>query len=58
MDSKGDQNKGRVFTYELRIKHRGELSDKYLDKIKRAVWSFIGDVSMEDIKLRRVVNKQ
>ena len=53
MDGKGNQNKGRIAVYQVLIKHRGVLNDSYLEKLKNKIWEFLGDVSLDDITIRK-----
>lgn len=46
--------KGKVLTYQIVIKHRGDLPQLYLDDLKNAIWEYFGDIGKDDIQIRKV----
>lgn len=49
--------KGRSHTYRILIKHRGKLSELYLEDLKNSIWEYFGDISKDDIQINRVNRK-
>ena len=47
--------KGRVVTYEITIKHRGELSENFLKYLKDDLWEYFGDIARKDITIKKKV---
>ena len=47
------KNENRIIVYQILVKHRGELSEKYLRELKETLFEYLGDVAKPDITIRR-----
>ena len=50
------RNKGKKVPYLITVKHRGELSEAFLRLLKDNLWEFFGDISRDDITIKRINN--
>lgn len=53
---KREERAVRKITYQIKIKHRGELSEHFLELLRKEVWTFLGDVGLNDISISRINN--
>lgn len=49
---------GKNVTYRITIRHRGELTEKYLERLKNELWEYFGDIGKDDIQIKRTYNKK
>jgi len=49
-------NKGRISSYKIIVKHRGELNEAYLKALERCIWEFVGDIPKDFISIRKINN--
>jgi len=47
-------NKGRISSYKIIVKHRGEFNKAYLKALERCVWEFVGDIPRDFISIRKI----
>lgn len=51
--------KGRISSYKIIVKHRGEFNKAYLKALERCIWEFIGDIPRDFISIRKInIGKQ
>lgn len=52
------RNKGKLVSFQIIFKHRGELNEAYLGAIKDCLYEFLGNVSKSNISIRKIYNKR
>ena len=45
---------GKKVSYQIIIKHRGELSEVYLEAIKDCLWGFMGNIPKSNISIKKI----
>lgn len=53
-----DTFRGRMITYEITIKHRGVLRELFLERLKKDLWKYFGDIGIDDITIKKRNNKR
>ena len=47
-------NKGRITSYRIIVKHRGEFSEAYIEELERCIWEFVSDIPRNFISIKKI----